>query len=82
MQREPEPEALRRAPRCQARTRQGKSCGSPAVRGKTVCRMHGAFAGAPKGRRNGSFKHGGHTKEARALRDDARRLLRILSDAA
>jgi hypothetical protein len=26
--------------------------------------MHGAGGGAPKGKRNGNFRHGGRTKEA------------------
>jgi hypothetical protein len=29
--------------------------------------MHGARAGAPKGERNGNYRHGAHTNEARAL---------------
>jgi glucans biosynthesis protein len=45
------------------------------VRGKRVCRHHGAYAGAPKGNRN-ALRHGRYTaaatKEMRALR----RLLR------
>jgi hypothetical protein len=50
-----EPSRLRRAPRCLARTRRGTPCRSPAVAGKTSCRMHGGAAGsgAPKGKRNG-----------------------------
>jgi hypothetical protein len=41
-------------------------CQSPAVAGKTRCRMHGGAAGsgAPKGRRNGKYRHGGFTLEA------------------
>jgi hypothetical protein len=36
------------APRCTAMSkRSGKQCQAPAVRGKHVCRMHGAKAGAP-----------------------------------
>jgi uncharacterized protein YjcR len=33
------------------------------VRGSSVCRMHGAGGGAPKGNRN-AHKHGGYTAEA------------------
>jgi hypothetical protein len=33
-----------------------------------VCRKHGARGGAPKGERNGNYRHGRHTKEARELR--------------
>ena len=47
-----EPSRLRQAPRCLARTRRGTPCQSPAVAGKTRCRMHGGAAGsgAPKGK--------------------------------
>lgn len=50
--------------RCTARTRQGITCKSPAMRnGK--CRMHGgASTGAPCGKKHGRYKHGRHTKEA------------------
>lgn len=46
------------------------------MKGKTVCRLHGARGGAPKGEANGSFKHGGWTSEAVKLRRAARRLLK------
>jgi hypothetical protein len=61
------------SPRCGARTRRGTLCQSPAVAGKTRCRMHGGAAGsgAPKGRRNGKYRHGGFTIEAI---DERRRL--------
>jgi hypothetical protein len=41
-------------------------CRSPRVKGKARCRMHGGALGsrAPKGRRNGSYKHGQFTCEA------------------
>jgi hypothetical protein len=29
-----------------------------------VCRMHGAKGGAPTGKKNGNYRHGGRTKEA------------------
>jgi hypothetical protein len=29
--------------------------------------MHGAGGGAPTGKQNGNYRHGGHTKEAIAL---------------
>src|SRR3546814_14508631 len=64
-------------PRCQARTRSGQSCRSVAVKGKRVCRMHGGLSpGAPKGERNGAYRHGHETKEAIALRKRVIRLLR------
>ena len=53
------------APRCRAKSkRTGLPCRSPAVKGYRVCRMHGARGGAPEGKRNGNFRHGGRTKEA------------------
>jgi len=60
---------FQKSPRCNAtskRTRKG--CQAPAVTGWTVCRFHGARGGAPTGKRNGAYRHGGHTKEAVALR--------------
>ncbi len=56
-----------------AETRNSSPCRR--VTGKNRCRMHGGApgSGAPKGSRNGSYKHGGFTCEAieerRALRE-------------
>ena len=64
-----------------ARTRRGTPCQSPAVAGKTRCRMHGGAAGsgAPKkGRRNGKYRHGGFTIEAI---DERRRLAALIRDS-
>jgi hypothetical protein len=36
------------APRCGARTRQGTSCQSPAMRGKGRCRLHGGLSTGPR----------------------------------
>ena len=60
-----EPSRLRQA-RHAARTRRGRPCQSPAVAGKARCRMHGGAAGsgAPKGKRNGKYRHGGFTTDA------------------
>lgn len=61
-----QPEILSQAPRCGAKTRSGRPCLSPAVRGRKRCRMHGGAtrgAGAPKGNRN-AFVHGNRTAEA------------------
>jgi hypothetical protein len=71
-----DPSRLRQAPRCLAQTRRG-TCQSPAVAGKTRCRMHGGAAGsgAPKGKRNGKYRHGGFTTEAI---DERRRLASLL----
>jgi hypothetical protein len=57
------------APRCTARTKAtGCRCKGPAVTGWTVCRMHGARGGAPQGKRNGMWRHGGRTKETDSIR--------------
>jgi predicted DNA-binding transcriptional regulator AlpA len=56
---------LRRALRCGAKTRAGAPCQSPAVHGRSRCRMHGGLnPGAPRGARNGNFKDGTWTTEA------------------
>ncbi len=51
--------------RCGAKTRSGKPCMSPAVRGRRRCRMHGGApgSGAPRGNQN-ALKHGMYTREA------------------
>jgi hypothetical protein len=55
---------MHQALRCHAKSkRSGLRCQAPAVRGSSVCRMHGAGGGAPKGNRN-ALKHGGFTAEA------------------
>jgi hypothetical protein len=60
---------LNAAARCAARSkRSGQPCRGPAVRGKRVCRMHGAGGGAPKGQRNGNYRHGGNSSDAIALK--------------
>ena len=70
--------AMLASPRCGAKTRSGGSCGSPAVRGKRRCRMHGGApeSGAPSGNRN-ARKHGLFTRDAIAERKQfqARKLL-------
>ena len=71
------------SPRCGAKTRNSGACRSPAVHGKTRCRMHGGApgSGAPKANRN-ARKHGLFTrdaieerKEIRVLLGEARKLL-------
>ena len=56
--------------RCGAKTRSGKPCAAPAVKGKERCRMHGGArgSGAPLGNQN-ALKTGRHTK---ALRETVR----------
>lgn len=72
-----EPLALREAPRCGARTRRGTPCQSPTVSGRKRCRMHGGApgSGAPKGDRNGNYRHGFYTTEAIAERRAVRTLI-------
>jgi hypothetical protein len=64
------------SPRCDARTRRGTSCRSPAVAGKKRCRMHGGAkgSGAPARNRN-AYKHGAFTKAALQERSEMRQLI-------
>jgi hypothetical protein len=64
------------SPRCGAKIRSGRSCRSPAVRGKRRCRMHGGTpgSGAPRGNRN-ARRHGLFTSDAIAERKQIRDLL-------
>jgi hypothetical protein len=66
---------LRAAPRCGARTRAGSACQCPALRGRKRCRLHGGKSpGAPRGNKNGAFKHGDYSAAA----EEERRWLRSL----
>lgn len=64
---------LRAAPRCGARTRAGTACRSPAVHGRSRCRMHGCGggklrgSGAPRRNRN-AWKDGFWAAAARLRR--------------
>ena len=61
------------APRCKATAKHSKApCKAPAVKGWTVCHKHGARGGAPRGERNGNYRHGRHTQEVRELRSQNR----------
>jgi len=40
--------------------------------------MHGARGGAPRGKKNGNFLHGGRTKEATSARRYINELARLL----
>jgi hypothetical protein len=46
------------------------------MKGKRVCRMHGVKGGAPKGERNGNYRTGYYTGEAKAERRSVGELLR------
>jgi hypothetical protein len=48
------------------------------MRGKTVCRLHGGKGGGPIGERNGAYRTGRYTAEAKAERRQMRTLLREL----
>jgi hypothetical protein len=51
--------SMHAAAHCSATSRRTRQpCSAPAVRGWTVCRCHGARAGAPSGERNGAYRHG------------------------
>ena len=65
------------SPRCGAKTRSGKTCMSPAVRGRKRCRMHGGApgSGAPRGNTN-ALKHGAFTSEAIKRRKEIREFIR------
>jgi len=66
------------APRCHARSkRTGKPCQAPAVKGRNVCRMHGAHGGAPSGKANGNYRHGNRTQEAMEANAAVRVLTRL-----
>ena len=70
---------LNKSPRCTATSKRTKTrCGGPAVNGWSVCRFHGARGGAPKGGKNGSYRHGHYTQEAVAGRKSFRWLLKSL----
>jgi hypothetical protein len=71
--------AMHRSKRCRAKSkRSGVGCKSPAVTGWNVCRMHGARGGAPPGAKNGNYRTGLHTQEAKRDGRDLRSCLRYL----
>jgi hypothetical protein len=71
------PHPMHLAPRCSATSKRTRSqCRAPAVRGKRVCRLHGARAGAPKGEANGAYRHGLFTNAAKAERRAVAKLRR------
>lgn len=66
------------APRCHAKAkRTGRRCRAPAVKGWNVCRVHGARGGAPEGKANGNYRHGGRTKRAMASQAAVAALARL-----
>lgn len=71
---ERQPEGLAKCLRCNAKSkRSGVRCNSPAVRGKTKCRMHGGTSRGPSeaGKQRLSelhMIHGNYTRDARRAR--------------
>ena len=64
------------APRCSAMSKRSQCrCRAPAVKGKRVCRFHGARAGAPKGKANGAWRHGMATNDMVAERRELAELV-------
>ena len=73
----PDVSPMHSAPRCMARSkRSGLPCRNPAVRGWTVCRMHGARGGSKPADAHPRFRHGGRSREAETLRSRINALLR------
>ena len=65
------------APRCSATSkRTGCPCRAPAMRGKRVCRFHGALGGAPKGKANGNWRSGRYTNEWLEMRRETMAVIR------
>lgn len=70
------------AKRCRAHSkRTGLPCRSPAMRGWSVCRMHGARGGAKPGKLNGNYRHGGRTRQSMATMLAVRTLVRECQQA-
>jgi hypothetical protein len=63
-------------PRCGAKRRSGEPCKRIGSKRNGRCKLHGGRAGAPTGERNGRWRHGGATKEAKAQRQALSALLR------
>lgn len=73
--------AANAAPRCAARSkRSGLPCRNPAVRGWSVCRMHGARGGAKPGKAHPNWKHGERSQKAVLLRALVNNLIRKARD--
>lgn len=69
--------AANAAPRCTAKSRRsGLPCKNPAVKGWSVCRMHGARGGHGSGKANPAYKHGMRTREWEEMRKAVHQLAR------
>ena len=71
-----QPNPFATMPRCGAKTRSGRPCQRIGNSRNGRCKLHGGRAGAPSGERNGNWRHGNATKEAKAHRRAIRDLLR------
>ena len=57
-------ELMNNAPRCTATSKRSRErCKAPAVRGRTVCRFHGAGGGHGPGTANPAYQHGLRSRE-------------------
>jgi hypothetical protein len=74
--------AVSQSVRCGAKTRSGAPCKSAPVTGRRRCRMHGGAdgSGAPRGSRNGNYKHGRYTADVAATRRWLRETIHMLRD--
>lgn len=71
------------APRCKAMAKTTHCrCKGPAVRGWSVCRMHGANGGAPSGPANGRWRHGNRSRSTEAMRRDLAELMALARQTA
>jgi hypothetical protein len=74
---------LQNAPRCTATAKSTRTtCQAPAVKGWAVCRMHGAYGGAPYGPANGRWAGGGRAQELERIRHAVVTMVRLAQDAA
>lgn len=72
---------LRDAPRCHATAKStGQPCEAPAVNGWSVCRVHGAGGGAPRGKAHGNWRHGGRSLAAIEVRQMTTALVRMVKE--
>ncbi|CUJ99533.1 Periplasmic glucans biosynthesis protein [Ruegeria denitrificans] len=68
---------LNDAPRCTATAKSsGMRCRAPAVRGWSVCRMHGARGGHAAGSSHPSWKHGERSRSTERTRKTISELIR------
>ncbi len=69
------------APRCTATAKSTRQrCRNPSKQGWTVCRLHGAGGGAPRGKAHPNYKHGLRSKAFTEQRKQINKLIRELSD--